>query len=109
MTGYSVPVEDLGVTVYSGTLFAYLNYQGQQKQLKSMDYARVYIVDRQLGYLSTYWENEYKAAFTHELGHAFGWFGHSTQSGDLMYSDPVGVYTIQNRDKNHLLQVFTTL
>ena len=45
----------------------------------------------------------------HELGHCLGWIGHSTNAYDVMYwnnSSIVEVYSLTNRDKNHLSQVY---
>lgn len=49
--------------------------------------------------------SKYKRQFTHELGHALGWWGHSSNSSDVMYSSAdSSIYTLTSRDKNHLIQ-----
>ena len=48
----------------------------------------------------------YKSVTTHELGHSLGWRGHSTNSNDVMYSYYSGTYTLTDRDRSHLRQVY---
>ncbi|MGG2083049.1 matrixin family metalloprotease [Lysinibacillus pakistanensis] len=61
----------------------------------------IYIV--QLGGKTT---NAYKKTVTHELGHALGWRGHSSNSSDVMYSTSSEIINLTTRDKNHLIQVY---
>lgn len=50
--------------------------------------------------------DEYKKTCTHELGHALGWVGHSSNSSDIMYSSGSSVTSLTTRDSNHLSQVY---
>ena len=42
---------------------------------------------------------------THELGHVFGWYGHSDRSGDMMQANVNGSLTLTSRDINHVKQI----
>lgn len=50
--------------------------------------------------------NKNKNTCTHELGHALGWRGHSSNSQDIMYSAISEVTTLTQRDIDHLWQVY---
>lgn len=50
--------------------------------------------------------DEYKKTAAHELGHALGWYGHSSNSSDVMYSGGSSNKDLTNRDKNHLVQIY---
>ena len=49
---------------------------------------------------------KYNSVCAHEIGHALGWKGHSSNSSDIMYSSYQGVTTLTDRDKYHLKQVY---
>lgn len=57
-------------------------------------------------YYSEQTETKYKSACVHELGHAFGFIGHSDSSVDVMHKSNVGNYTLTSYDKNHLSQLY---
>lgn len=101
--GINLPNYVAGRTYSTMSFWAYLDYQGQQKKLYSMVKATVYIVDYEYESSSTLTDLFYKSVFTHELGHAFGWFGHSSNNYDVMYSQVLYVTTLTDRDINHLL------
>lgn len=65
--------------------------------------ARGFVADKGTG--SNY-TNQYKKTCTHELGHALGWLGHSSNSSDIMYGLSTSVTALTNRDINHLLQIY---
>lgn len=48
----------------------------------------------------------YKKTATHELGHALGWDGHSSNSSDVMYGKSHEQKSLTTRDKLHLKQVY---
>lgn len=50
--------------------------------------------------------NQYKNTCSHELGHALGWYGHSSSSYDVMYTYGTSITSLSNNDKNHLSQVY---
>lgn len=50
-----------------------------------------------------YSAKNYRIMFTHELGHALGYLGHSTSKNDLMYSSGKKD-VLTTRDKRHLSQ-----
>ncbi len=47
-----------------------------------------------------------KKTCTHELGHALGWMGHSSNDSDIMYLANSYVTSLTSRDINHLSQVY---
>jgi len=51
--------------------------------------------------------NLYRNTMTHELGHALGWFGHSGNASDIMYSARSTKTTISTRDARHLSQIYS--
>lgn len=48
----------------------------------------------------------YKKTAIHEMGHLFGWLGHSSSSSDVMYASASEVTTLTTRDKRHLKQIY---
>lgn len=100
--GEEIPSNYTGLTVGASTMYAYLNYNGITKNLKKqLSQQKVYIIDddRTL--------NQYKKTTTHEVGHALGWLGHSSNSSDIMYSGASSVTSLTIRDKRHILQFYT--
>ena len=54
-----------------------------------------------------YTDNHYRCGYTHELGHAFGWYGHSNTSSDIMHGTLKQAYVLTSRDINHLMQIYS--
>lgn len=85
-----------------GVLDGYHYYNGVKKYNYRITGSTIYIPKRTLKT-----DSYYKFTFTHELGHAFGWLGHSGTKSHVMYetysvlSSPV---TLTSADKNHLFQ-----
>lgn len=50
--------------------------------------------------------SNYKKTALHEMGHLFGWEGHSSSSRDVMYSGSSSVTSLTLRDANHLRQIY---
>ena len=42
----------------------------------------------------------------HEIGHALGWYGHSTESADVMSNGENFPTTLTDSDKNQLIQIY---
>ena len=59
-----------------------------------------YIINKGLGI------DAQKKTFTHEVGHALGWFGHSAGNTDVMYAYGSQYLYLTMRDKNHLCQIY---
>lgn len=49
----------------------------------------------------------YKKTAIHEMGHLFGWNGHSSKSTDIMYGYSSEITSLTARDKAHLKQIYT--
>lgn len=47
-----------------------------------------------------------RCAMVHELGHAFGWRGHSNDADNVMHQYNYGIYTLTNSDKVHISQFY---
>jgi len=76
-------------------------YNSTTKKVFNMAYARGYIINDSNNTL-----NIYMNAATHELGHALGWMGHSTDKNDVMGAYSFGLYKLSDHDKCHLSQVY---
>lgn len=50
--------------------------------------------------------NGYKKTATHEMGHLFGWDGHSPLETDVMYGTASEITSLTSRDKTHLKQIY---
>lgn len=51
--------------------------------------------------------NGYTKTALHEMGHLFGWGGHSSSTQDVMYGKSSEITSLTLRDKNHLKQIYT--
>lgn len=83
------------------SLDAYLGYNNTQKILYELvPTIPVFIVDNGSSLSQT------SNTFIHEVGHALGWLGHSTQSSDIMYSYGTEITTLSTRDRLHLSRFY---
>lgn len=100
---FSVPTGLNGLTNSTYEPYALLNYNGSTKQLLRMTSAMVIIFDNGRT------RAEYNKTCTHELGHALGWFGHSSRINsyqDVMYAHESTVQKLTYYDKIQLNQVY---
>lgn len=52
----------------------------------------------------------YTNVVLHEYGHALGWYGHASSTGDVMYYEATAENTsLTTHDKNHLTQVYNAM
>lgn len=91
----------------TGLTLSYSNYEGDWIALG------IYRSGKKLTSASTYIVYEsgksgvgYKNTVTHELGHALGWYGHSSGSSDIMYPYATNYIILSTVDKRHLKQVY---
>lgn len=93
---------DAGLTVFIGTYEGEWVYNGANKTgYLCVSPIMVYIISK-----SGKSDNGYKNTTTHELGHALGWMGHTSNSSDIMYGTETEVTVLTSRDKNHLNQIY---
>lgn len=48
----------------------------------------------------------YRNTILHEMGHVFGWVGHSADKNDVMQATSTTLQSLTNRDKIHVTQVY---
>lgn len=81
-----------------GTLSSTGKYKGKTVNNYRITSARIFTPKKTL-----FTAKQYRTMFTHELGHALGYLGHSTSRSDLMHSSG-STDTLTTRDKRHLGQ-----
>ena len=80
-----------------------VNYNGSSKTVYTLQTGcKMCVVE-----ISGRTENAYKNTAIHEMGHLFGWNGHSSNSSDIMYGYATEITTLTTRDKTHLKQIYT--
>lgn len=96
-----IPAGVNGITWLDYSQTGSLDYNGYEKNLcKVNPQVIVAISDKGLN------SNQTKNTFVHELGHALGWAGHSTDSTDVMYPYGSSIYNLTAHDRNHLVQIY---
>lgn len=100
-TGKWISEQYAGLTFMYYTSLTNLIYNGSIKRLKSMSSAVVYVIDSNNSLARN------KNVFTHEMGHALGWFGHTTPSSNVMYHQISSIYILTNKDKKQLNQFYS--
>lgn len=90
-----------GVTQYTSSVEGTWKYGNTSKTGRLMSSAVGYIIDN--GRTT----DEYEKTCAHEIGHALGWAGHSSNSSDIMYSYGSSVTSLTTRDSEHLSQVYS--
>ncbi len=102
--GISLGDDVLGLTLMGSlvTQKGYYTYGNTQKELK------IYGGDVKIGvlYIPGTSYKQYTSTIIHEIGHAMGWYGHSSNSMDVMYPYNSEITALTSRDKNHLKQVY---
>ena len=89
-----------GKMIYTSTTEGYWTYGSTTITGKKISKATIVILDNDRTVA------QYKKTCTHEMGHALGWFGHSSYSTDIMYSKGSSVTSLTTRDKRQLVQVY---
>ncbi len=90
----------VGLTESHGTYNGYYTYGSKYKMQVKMDTATIYILSNGSS------SDRYKNVCTHELGHAVGFFGHSSSSSAVMYYASHDGYTLTTAEKAHLQQIY---
>lgn len=86
------------VTLVNGTLHATGRYNGKTVYNYQLTSAKIFTPKKLL-----FTAKKYRTMFTHELGHALGYLGHSTSRSDLMHASG-STDMLTTRDKRHLGQ-----
>lgn len=94
------------INTHSLSADAMYSYNGTTKYLHYSSHASVYIVDRDLISGISDIGSQYKNVYTHEVGHALGFYGHSTSNNEVMYAYTSGVFSLKTNEKNHLKQFY---
>lgn len=82
---------------------ATVNYNGSSKTVYTLQTGgKMCVVER-----SGRTANGYKKTAIHEMGHLFGWMGHSSNSADIMYSSASEITSLTTRDKTQLKQIYS--
>ncbi|GAA0379736.1 hypothetical protein [Bacillus horti] len=89
-----------GETFIAGNVEGNWTYSNSTKTGVRISRAEAYIY-----YFSNQNSNYHRNTFIHEIGHGLGWFGHSTNSSDLMGGDSTRT-SLTTRDQRHLNQVY---
>ncbi len=96
-----VTTSDAGACFGGSTFYQNITANGMSKQLKYQSTTQqVCIVD------ANRTTNAYKNVFTHEVGHALGWLGHSNFSNDIMWTTISEIFNLTSYEKNHLSQFY---
>ncbi len=77
-----------------------VNWGSSIKTITRMYSATIYIISK------SYSVSEQKNVFTHELGHALGYRGHSLNSNHVMYPYQSTDYILKQDEINHLKQIY---
>ncbi len=91
---------DVGLTKSDYTITGYYTHNNERKLHAKMLSARVYILSRSVS------ADSITNVCTHELGHAFGYIGHSTHSASIMHYQPSEITELTTYDRGHLYQVY---
>lgn len=82
---------------------AKVNYNGSSKTIYTLQTGcKMCVVE-----ISGRTANGYKNTAIHEMGHLFGWNGHSSNSSDVMFATATEITSLTTRDKTHLKQIYT--
>lgn len=97
-------LESNGYTTHEKYDDATYTYNGKEITGYSLQAAHVYIIYKPRG--ENFTQAQYECVILHELGHAFGYIGHSSNPLDVMWYMENGRTTLGIRDINHLKQVY---
>ena len=102
LSGIDIGPYETGLTVGASTHMYYATYGSYSKSVrKQLAQQKILIPHRNRT------ENEYKKTTMHELGHALGWMGHSSNEADIMWSGASSLTSLSNRDIKQIIQLYT--
>lgn len=93
----------VGSTVTTKNFYGTWNCPAIPDKAYSYTITRAYCV---VYYISGRPAERYANTAVHELGHALGWFGHSTSSSDVMYSNSNTRTSLTYNEISHLRQLY---
>ena len=98
--GYTLNSSMLGITYWNYYYEGYYLYGNSARLEARMSSAEICIMAKNKT------ADEYQNTCVHELGHALGFFGHSSSESAVMYPYGQSRYQLQTVEKNHLKQVY---
>ncbi len=95
-------IDDAGLTSvnFTGTTHT-VKYNNTNKTVERLSVGQTAIIKR-----ASATQANYTNIATHEMGHMFGWIGHSSYTGDVMYAYESSNITLTNRDKRQIKQIY---
>ncbi len=97
----STTTTGMTVNTYKNTITT-ITYSGTYKYVRELVPGNKMCVVERTGTTA----NQYKNTATHEMGHLFGWNGHSNFSTDIMYYYQGNIINLTERDKTHIKQIY---
>lgn len=99
----NMPTSAAGYTKeYPTNIVDTVNYYGSEKTVSKISSGGEMCIVKQTNSTETKCTN----LALHEMGHLFGWWGHSSNKNDVLYRAVNFVTELTSRDKSHLKQIY---